>query len=354
MSPRRLLLVLLAGSTLACAGGTSVDATKDPARDPVVSVTLGDATARPMPTVLPLTGALVASNQAHVAADASGTITSVNVERGEKVSRGQVIAVVDTRISRLSSVASDAQVNLAAAQLGAAEDECTRAEALFAGGAISKAQYDRTLSTCSAQKRALDAAKAQAQIAGTTLSKAQIRAPFAGTVGERLVDVGEFVGPSQPVVTLYTDGALRVRFSVPQKNVTDVREGQKVRFRTAGQDDGWHDGVVRFLSAALREQTRDLVVEAEVTDPTGLRPGMFAEVALELDAAPAVVVPDAAVLTDGSVHTVFVARDGRVFKSIVDVGESRDGFTVIRTDVAAGDKVVLSPAANLRDGSRVE
>lgn len=354
MRARSLLVLLLAGSTLACAGGGSSDPEAAAERDPVVSLQLADAVTRDMPATLPLTGALVASSEAHVPADASGTLLSVNVERGQKVQRGDVLAVVDTRITRLSSAASDAQVGLAQAQLAAAEEECKRAEALFAGGAMTKAQYDRTVSTCAAQARALDAARAQAQIAGTTLAKSQIRAPFAGVVGERLVDVGEFVGPSQPVVTLYTNEALRVRFAVPQKDVALVREGQSLRFRVTDGADGWHTGVVRFVSAALREQTRDLVVEAEVSDPAGLRPGMFAEVALDLDAAPAVVVPDAAVLTDGPVHTVYVARQGRVFKTVVDVGESRDGVTVIRTDVAAGDKVVLSPASNLRDGARVE
>lgn len=354
MRARSLLALLLAAGTLACAGGGSSDPEALVGADPVVPLTLGDATSRPMPATLPLTGALIASNEAHVPADASGTLLSVNVERGQKVQRGDVLAVVDTRITRLSSAASNAQVGLAQAQLAAADEECKRAEALYAGGAMTKAQYDRVLSTCTAQARALDAARAQAQIAGTTLAKSQIRAPFAGVVGERMVDVGEFVGPSQPVVTLYTNEALRVRFAVPQKSVALVREGQSLRFRVGDDPADWRAGVVRFVSAALREQTRDLVVEAEVTDPTGLRPGMFAEIALDLDAAPAVVVPDAAVRTDGTLHTVYVARQGRAFKTIVDIGESRDGFTVIRTDVAAGDKVVLSPAANLRDGARVE
>lgn len=359
MRPRLPLVLLLGAGVLACAGGPGSADPSASDRDPVVAVTLGTAESRPMPGVLPLTGALVAANQAHVAADASGTVTSVTVERGQKVNRGQVIAVVDTRISQLSSTASAAQRDLAQAQLAAANDECTRAQALYTGGAMSKAQYDRTMTTCDAQTHALDAARAQAAIATTTLAKAQIRAPFAGTVGERLVDVGEFVGPSQPVITLYTDDALRVRFTVPQKDVPLVHEGQKARFRTVGASGDWREATVRYLSAALRDQTRDLVVEAEVAvaegnDATALRPGMFAEVALDLDDAPAVVVPDAAVVTDNTVHTLFVAREGRVFKSVVDIGESRDGVTVVRTDVAAGDKVVLAPPANLADGARVE
>lgn len=331
----------------------SAPAEKTEAVDTVVAVTTAVAASRPMPDTVPLTGELVASAEAHVSADTNGVVTALKVERGQHVSRGDVIATVDARTAQLGADAASAQRALAEVQLKTAQDECARAEALHRDGAIPNAQYDRTMAQCAAQAQAVEAAQANASLAGTNAAKAQIRAPFSGTVGEKLVDVGEFVAAAQPVITLYTDEALRVRFSVPERQSAAVHEGQAARFAVTTAPDAAHDAIVRYVSPALRAPARDLVVEAEVQDPTGLKPGMYARLDLAVDETPRVTVPDAAVHTDGAVSTVYVVRADRAFRTVVRVGGRKDGATAVLTDLAEGDIVVVDPPDALHDGARV-
>lgn len=332
--------------------GASGTAEKKPDAAPI-AVTTAVAATQAMPDTIALTGELVASEEAHVSADTNGVVTSIRVERGQHVDKGDVVATVDARVAQLSADAAAAQRSLAEVQLQSAQDECTRAEALHQQGAMPQAQYDRALSQCQAQTRALQAAQANASLAGTSLSKAQIRAPFSGTVGEKLVDVGEFIAAAQPVITLYTDDALRVRFSVPERQSVAVVEGQVARFAVTAAPEDWREAIVRYVSPALRAPARDLVVEAEVADPTGLRPGMYAQVGLAVAETPRVTVPDAAITTEGTVSKVYVVRSDRAFATIVKRGATLDGSTAVLTDLAAGDVVVLNAPEGLHDGSRV-
>lgn len=340
-------LLLLLG---ACAGA---DGTSSADVAPAVPVTTALAAERSTPETLPLTGELIASEEAHVSADTNGVVTSVRVQRGQHVNKGDVIATVDARVAQLNAEAASAQQALAEVQLTEAKTQCARAESLHAQGAMATSQYDLAMTQCKAQTEALQAASANASLAGTSLAKAQVRAPFSGRVGERLVDVGEFIAAAQPVISLYTDEALRVRFSVPERQAGSVAEGQVARFALTSAPDDWRESVVRFVSPALRAPARDLVVEAEVSDVAGLKPGMFARIALEVGQAPHVAVPDAAVHTEGSVSSVYVVREGRAFQTVVRKGASAEGYTAVLTDLAVGDVVVVSPPDTLHDGALV-
>lgn len=340
-------LLLFLGACSGTDGATSADVAAP------VAVTTAVAADRSAPESLPLTGELVASEEAHVSADTNGVVTSVRVQRGQHVDKGDVIATVDARAAKLGADAASAQQALAEVQLTEAKSQCARAESLHAQGAMATSQYDLAMAQCKAQTEALQAASANASLAGTSLSKAQVRAPFSGRVGERLVDVGEFVAAAQPVISLYTDEALRVRFSVPERQAGSVAEGQVARFALTSAPDAWRESVVRFVSPALRAPARDLVVEAEVSDVAGLKPGMFARIALEVGQASHVSVPDAAVHTDGSVSSLYVVREGRAFQTVVRKGASAEGYTAVLTDLAVGDVVVVNPPDTLHDGAAV-
>jgi membrane fusion protein (multidrug efflux system) len=306
-----------------------------------------------MPKWLPVTGTIVADRQAQVAADATGVVVSTSAERGQPVKKGDELVVIDTRISQLSAVASGAQEGVARAQLEAAQKDCERAKQLLDQGVIPQAQYDRTAAQCEAQSKALQAASASADIAQTSLSKTRVRAPFDGRIGDRLVEVGAFVANASPVVTLYAVEALRVRFTVPEAKVASIVQDAPIKFRVAASDQEY-DGMVRYVSPALREQTRDLVVEAVAENTDGnLRPGMFASVRVAVASVPQPVVPDSAVRGADTVHTVFTVREGRAFENVVRVGAEQGGYTAVLTDLADGDEIVVDPPAGLRDGQLI-
>lgn len=325
-----------------------------PDADPV-DVTTAVVEAVALPEVLELTGFLAAPNEAMVPADVAGIVTEVRFKLGDRVRKGQVLAVLDTRTSAAQASASSAQASAQEAQLQAALADCARADKLLADGAMTEAQHQRATLGCEAQRQATRAAKAAADAASTAVERAQIRAPFDGVVGQKMVDVGVYVGGPQPIAVLFQEGPLKVRLNVPEAQAASVAPGAVVRVRPSALPGVELTGTVDAVGGGLRPYTRDLAVEAtlDAADPR-VRPGMFAQVELEGAAAERLAVPQGAVVAEGSLHRLFRVRDGRAYETVVRVGVARDGKVAILTDVAAGDVVVLDPPVDLADGRRVE
>ncbi len=158
-----------------------------------VHVQTGTVSEQPMPEYLTLTGSLHASRQSDIAADASGKVVQALVERGQTVKAGQVIATLDARSATLSATAAQAQSQLAQEQLEQAQRECERVKHLLETGAISQAEFDRQTSQCTSQQWSATAAEAQQQSATKLLGDTRIRAPFDGIIGERMINVGQYV-----------------------------------------------------------------------------------------------------------------------------------------------------------------
>ncbi len=316
-----------------------------------VNVQTAPVERRALPEWLNLSGSLLASRQGQIAADSSGVITRLYVDRGDRVERGAAIAEVNPDTSRIQATASRAQAAAVEAQLTATEQDCARSEKLFVERAISQAQLDRARAACAAQRSSLEAAKAQAELARTGLGRTLIRAPYAGQVGERMVEVGTFVQPATPILSLYADGLLRVRFAVPESFAARVATGQAVEVEPAGLPGKVLTGTVQTLGPALREQTRDRMVEAELLPMDGVLPGMSGLVRLSLGDQPQWAVPEAALTGDPA--RLFAVREGRAFEMVVEAGTARDGFVAILRDLKEGDVVVVNPPEGLKDGQTV-
>ncbi len=351
---RLTLLSLVVLAALACSGGggPTVSTRSEP---DAIAVTVATAVVAPMPTRVSLVGGLVAARQVMVAADANGVIVETRVERGQSVKRGDPLVVVDTRSGRYSADASSAQSAAQRAQAEVADKECQRAESLFAQGVISAAQIERSRAACEAQ-RAVSAAASASASAASAVSRAVVRAPFDGTVGERLVELGAFVGSASPVASVYTRGPLRVRVAVPEVEIGKVMVGSSVvvALSEAGGAGRSVTGRVVLVSGALREQTRDLVVEAELdAEDDVLWPGMFVRVDLEVGELPVVVLPTEAIRKEGTLARVFLVREGRAFETVVRLGTEQGQQVGVLAGVEAGDQVVLQPPDSIRDGQRV-
>lgn len=309
----------------------------------------------PMPELLTLTGQLRASQESEVAADASGKVSATFVERGQQVKKGDTLAVLDSRGANITASAAAAQSNLARAQLEQAQKECERVDSLFKSGAISQAEYDRTKSQCQTTQWSAAAAAAQQQNAQKVVGDAVIRAPFAGVVGERFVNVGQYVQPQTRVVSLYAPDPLRLELTVPEANVGAIRVDMPVTFTVASFGAKVFTGDVKFISPNVRASTRDLVVEALVPNGGGeLRPGMFAVARLQVGEKKLPVVPAVAVKTEEGTSRVWVVLEKRVQERVVQLGGDREGQVAIVTGVKVGEEVVLRPGADVRDGALVQ
>ena len=321
-----------------------------------VHVQTAAVTEQPMPQYLALTGTLRADQESNIAADANGKVLQLLVERGQPVMRGQVIATLDARSASLSATAAQAQSRLAQSQLEQAQRECDRVKHLLQTGAISQAEYDRQTSLCTVQQWSAAAAEAQQKSATKLLGDASIRAPFDGIIGERMVNVGQYVQPSTQVASIYDPDPLRLAVTVPEANLAEVKQGMQVTFTVAAFGEERFAASVKFISPNVRESSRDLVVEAVAPNhDVRLRPGMFAVARLELSERPRTVVPVSSVKRDDAEAHVFVVQASKeIQERLVQLGESKGEVVAVLGGLRAGETVVLQPGADVRDGARVE
>lgn len=321
---------------------------------PPIRVTTTVVNEQVMPELLVLTGSLRASQESEVAADASGKVTATFVERGQRVKQGETLAILDARGASITASAAAAQSGLARAQLEQAQRECDRVKALFDSGAISKAEFDRTTSQCQTTQFSVAAAQAQQQNAQKIVGDAVIRAPFSGFIGERFVNVGQYVQPSTKVASLYNPDPLRLELTVPEANVAAMKPEMPITFTVATFGDEKFTGALKYIAPNVRPATRDLIVEAMCPNSDGkLKPGMFAVATLLAGEKKLPVVPSSSLKKDESGARVFVVADKRVQERLVQLGGEKDGSVAVLAGVKPGEAVVVTPGPDVRDGAQV-
>jgi RND family efflux transporter MFP subunit len=344
------------GGSVGCRKPEEASASQ-PAREAAAPVRVQTAavTQRPMPEYLTLTGTLRASAESDIAADANGKVVGTYVERGQPVKRGQVVAIVDSRGAALAATAAAAQARMAQSQLEEARRDCERVKHLLDTGAISQAEYDRQTSACTSQQWSAAAAEAQQASATKLVGDANIRAPFDGIIGERYINVGQYVQASTRVASVYAPDPLRLELTVPEANVSAVKQDMTVGFTVTAFGDAAFTGRVKFISPNIRESTRDLVVEALVPNPDArLKPGMFSVAKVPLGDRVVPVVPVAAVVRDDAGARVFVVYGKEIQERLVQLGEVQGDAVAVTSGVKVGESVVVQPGPDVRDGARVE
>lgn len=348
-------LVCLVVGAVGCHRGDAAAATPPPEAAAPLHVTTVAVVEKPMPELLTLTGTLRSSVESDVAADVSGKVVATYVERGQPVKRGQVLAIVDSRVASLAATAAAAQAKVAQSQLEEARRDCDRVKHLLDTGAISQADYDRQTAACTSQQWSATAAEAQQQSALKLAGDSSIRAPFDGFAGERYVNVGQYVAPSTRVATVYAPDPLRLALTVPEANVAAIVTDMPVHFTVTAFGDKVFQGSVKYISPNVREASRDLVVEAVVPNADlSLKPGMFAVASLDLGAKPRPVVPASAVVQDETTARVYVVAASLVQERIVQLGQAAGGLVAIVQGIKVGENVVTAPGPDVRDGARVE
>ncbi|MGC4069861.1 MAG: efflux RND transporter periplasmic adaptor subunit [Polyangiaceae bacterium] len=341
----------LAGGCCKPASAASEESTRSPNAVKVETVSVAS---RSVPRWLNLTGQLKGSRDADVAANANGKVVKTLVERGDVVKAGQAIATIDTRAAALNFAEARASAESAAASAENAKMNCDRFRALAEQGAISQFEYDARSVQCKTSDLAVSAARARAALAGQTVGDGVIRAPFAGSIAERYVDVGEFVRSDSRVVTLVNLTKLRLEFTIPETQIAAARPGALVRFTVSGFPDKRFQGSVKYVSAQVRPTTRDVVAEAVIdTADVDLRPGMFAAIELAAGEQTLPIVNRRSLLERDGRFVAFATVEGRLEERIIQLGESFGEEIAVLRGVNAGESVVVAPSRELKNGQRV-
>lgn len=340
------LLTACSQKPAAAPAGPAVKATA-PVRGATVAVT-----ERQVPRFLRVTGQLAGRSDAVVAADSTGKVLEAAVERGSVVKAGDVLVRLDERHAQLALAEAEAALVQAKTGLDLARQEQDRNAPLAQKRAIADSDFQKLVTDSAGREAAVAAATARRDIAKKALTDAAILAPFSGVVAERMVEPGEYVRPDSPVVRLVDMATLRLVLNVPETEVIALAAGQTVEFTTPAWPGRTFTGTLRFLGAAMREASRDLVVEAEVENKDGaLRPGFFTEARIRLREEKALTVPPAALRVEGTRRRLFVVSGSTLSERLVETGESSEDYVEIRRGVSAGETVLAQPSPDAADGA---
>jgi membrane fusion protein, multidrug efflux system len=318
---------------------------------PPEAVTTITAVQEQWPETLSAIGSVAAVQGVTISADLPGTVDRIGFEAGRSVREGEVLALLDTRQEQAQLAAAEAQKELARLSL-------ERMQGLLNEHVVSPAEFDRA----TADYRQTDARVGEIR---ATIERKTIRAPFAGILGIRHVNLGQYLSAGDPLVTLQSLDPIYVNFGVPQQAMAQVRRGRTVRVTVndlAGLD---FSGRVTAIDSVVDESTRNVQAQATLANPDGrLRPGMFVQAEVIVGATTTrVSLPASAISYAPFGDSVFVVTDlkdpgGKPYRGVrqqfVKVGAARGDQISILSGVKPGDEVVTSGVFKLRNGAAIQ
>jgi multidrug efflux system membrane fusion protein len=323
---------------------------------------IAQAERRTVPYDVAATGTVEPIQSAAVSSNVGGAVTRVAFREGDDVREGQVLFQIDPRplqaeVNRLYAVLARDR-----AQAAMARSDLDRATSLAQRGVISTQELDQKRTNAAALAATVSADSAALAGARLELGYATVRAPIAGRTGGRSVDVGDLVkaaDPAAPLVTINQIRPIRVRFTVPQSELPEIRRraGRDVRVdvTTASGDSMWIQGKLVFVDNAVDQATGTVLLKAEFPNQDGgLWPGEFVRVRMRLFEEPnATVVPTVALTeAQGGTFVYVVKADTTVEVRPVQVTRSWDTWTVLSSGVSAGETVVVDGQLRLSPGAK--
>jgi len=388
---RCLVLVLAALGGFACESGSEAAAQKSEKtlrRAPATVV----LEARSVPKTLSYVGSLVAPRDATLSSTRGGVVDALFFEVGKSVLAGELLVKLGAaelsyasraavagalqgraRIGHAKDPASLPSAQAAKVALELATDADARAAQLLAKGTLSQqdytrvhsnlaaatAQYEGALAGAAAEFAAVQQLEAASQQANAALGDKSIRAPFAGVVLERFIEVGQMASPSAPLLRMIDPTELRVRFDVPQFDADKVRIGGKVTLQIGGRTlpatvVRSTPGLVGQANARLVEATIDVPNDAAPALRAQLLPGSLVPLWLEVGGVDDVVlVPVAATLSTAGLLRAWVLKDGHLSERLLSVLRFDGDLVLVRGGLEPGEQLVRTPAADFRVGEEV-
>jgi len=295
-------------------------------------------------------GSVAAVHGVTIAADLPGIVEKIEFASGQSVGAGAVLVRLDTRQEQ-------AQLAAAEAARGLSDLNLKRAKDLVEQGIQAQQDLDRLAAE---QKQAV----AKAGEIRATIERKTIRAPFAGVLGIRQVNLGQYLEAGAPIVPLQSIRPVYVNFSVPQQQVARLKVGSAIHATAEGAGVE-ADGRVTAVDSVINEQTRNIQIQATFDNANAkLRPGMFVKANIGLGAGEsAVTVPTSAIKYAPYGDAVFIVERVKgpkgdqylgVRQQFVKLGASRGDQVAIVSGLKDGEQVVTSGVFKLRNGAAVK
>lgn len=295
-------------------------------------------------------GTVVAINGVTISTDLAGIVSKIAFDSGSHVKAGDLLV-------QLNTDQEQAQLAQAEAQRDWTQITLTRNEGLLAKKTVSQSDFDSATAQFHQAQATVDQNKA-------IIARKTLRAPFAGIVGIRQINLGQYLNTGDPVVTLQSFDPIYVNFSLPQQNLGQVTTGQVVEITLDAYGDKVFTGKITAINSLVDQNSRNVQIQATLPNSdTLLRPGMYAKVKVVLpDTQEVIAIPSSSIHYAPYGDSVFIVSDlkspdGKTYKGVkeqfVRLGQSKGDLTAIVSGLKPGDEVVTSGVFRLRSGGAI-
>lgn len=318
---------------------------------PPETVTSYKATTQNWKSTLSAVGTFEAVRGVTVSAEVSGRVVEIAFDSGAQVNKGDLLVT-------LNDSSEKAQLKEAQAEIALAKLDLNRKAKLIASKVISQSDYDIAKAT-------FDEANARAENIQSLIEKKHIRTPFSGRVGIREINIGQNLKEGDAIVTLQSLDPILVNFSLPQNQLSKVKEGLKVQVTSDAIPTDILQGAITTISPLIDSTTRNIRAQATIpnTEKKAL-PGMFASVEVVLPVEEKVIViPTTAIFYAPYGDSVFVIenKDGEekndiklVHQKFIKTGRAQGDFATVTSGLNEGENVVSTGVFKLQNGQSVE
>ena len=322
---------------------------------PALTVTVTQPEIQNWQQSLTANGNIAAWQEVVIGSELSGQrITKVNVNIGDTVKRGQVLAEINNESIRADLATAKANYAEAKAVLADASINNQRIQQLKNTGAISQQEATKYLTSQSTAQAKLDAAKAQIDSNQIRLSQTQVIAPDNGVISARAATVGSLAQTGQEMFRMIRDDRLEWRAEVTATDLYKLKQGNTVQITSPDPNRPKVTGTVRMIAPVIDPQTRYGLVYVDIPNTDAVRMGMFVKGEFDLGEKSAITVPQTAVLLrDGFSYVFIIGKDHRVTQQKVTLGRRLNDRVEI-LDVAENVKLVATGTGFLADGDLVK
>ena len=325
----------------------------------VTGVQLVRAERAVIPDVVEAAGTVRAAQTTQLAAQVMGNIVALNVREGDRVSRGQVLIVIDDSQPRAASERAQAAVLAAEKDIVAAQSEATLAESTFKRyenlwqkNSVSAQEFDEVKARMQAAQARLELARAGRQQASAALAQAnaqlgysRVRAPFDGVITEKKADLGTVAAPGMPLLTVEDTRRYQLEVTVDESEAAAVTMGAPVPVSFDASERQITAKVAQIVPAS-DPGSHSFLVKLDLSATSDLRSGQFGRVRFPKGTREALLIPSAAVVSRGQLQNIYVVgTNGIASLRYITTSRTDDKRTEVLSGLQAGEQVVAEPGS---------
>jgi membrane fusion protein (multidrug efflux system) len=279
---------------------------------------------------------------AKISSEEGGLILSILKDKGDHVSKGQIVI-------RLKNDVQTATYDQLVAQYELAKLNFEKQQQLYDENATSEIAYLTA-------KWQLEAAAKGLDIVKTHISKGYIRSPISGVVDDRYMNKGEMSAPGVPILSIVDVSRVKITAGVPEKYVEQIAKGQEVKITVDVLPGQEFSGKISYISPALSQGSRTFEIEIIINNgKLALKPEMSANIELSRsEKENAIAIPQDYIVDYGSEKYLFVLEDGIAKKRDVELGGRNENLVLVKSGLNAGDKLIIEGFQSISDGEKVK